>query len=40
LRETLDASIARGGSHGDEEIGAALDAKATELAKQASECSG
>jgi hypothetical protein len=34
LRETLDASVARGGSHGDEEIGAALEAKAAELAKQ------
>jgi hypothetical protein len=34
LRATLDASIARGGSHDDEEIGAALDAKAEALAKE------
>jgi antitoxin ParD1/3/4 len=34
LQETLDASIAEGGSFGDDEVAAALDAKATELAKQ------
>ena len=33
LRETLEASIKRGGSFGDEDIAKALDAKAALLAK-------
>jgi antitoxin ParD1/3/4 len=33
LRETLDASIARGGRVNDVALGAVLDAKAAELAK-------
>lgn len=33
LRETLDRSVAEGGSETDEEVDAALAAKATELAK-------
>ncbi|WP_348633014.1 type II toxin-antitoxin system ParD family antitoxin [Rhizobium sp. CCGE532] len=34
LRHTLEASIARGGDISDEELGAALEAKAAELAKE------
>ena len=34
LRETLEASIARGGSFTDQDIGASLDAKAAQLAKE------
>ncbi|OEC96659.1 MULTISPECIES: type II toxin-antitoxin system ParD family antitoxin [unclassified Rhizobium] len=34
LRRTLDASIARGGDISDDELGAALEAKAAELAKE------
>ncbi|AYG58367.1 type II toxin-antitoxin system ParD family antitoxin [Rhizobium jaguaris] len=34
LRRTLEASIAAGGDISDEELGAALDAKAAELAKE------
>ena len=34
LRETLEASIARGGSFTDRDIGASLDAKAAQLAKE------
>jgi antitoxin ParD1/3/4 len=34
LQEILDASIAEGGSFGDDDVAAALDAKAAELAKQ------
>ena len=33
LRATLDASIERGGSHSDQDLNAALDAKAAQLAK-------
>lgn len=33
LRETLNASIARGGRITDDELGASLEAKAAELAK-------
>jgi antitoxin ParD1/3/4 len=33
LRETLDASIARGGRVNDDALGAVLDAKAAELTK-------
>lgn len=33
LRATLDASIERGGSHSDQDLNAALDAKAAELVK-------
>jgi antitoxin ParD1/3/4 len=34
LRRTLEASIARGGDISDEELGAALEARAAELAKE------
>ena len=34
LRETLDASIAEGGSHSSEDVGTALDAVAEELVRQ------
>ncbi len=34
LRETLDASIARGGSHSSEQVAAALDAAMVDLEKQ------
>ena len=34
LQETLDASIAEGGSLSDDDIAIAIDAKAAELAKQ------
>lgn len=34
LQETLDASIAEGGSFSDDEVNDALQAKAAELAKQ------
>ena len=33
LRATLDASIERGGSHSDQDLNAALDGKAAQLAK-------
>lgn len=33
LRATLDASIERGGSHSDQDLNAALDAKAAQLVK-------
>ena len=33
LRDTLEASIARGGTFSDEELGAALESKAAQLAK-------
>ena len=34
LKETLDASIAAGGSFSDDEVGAALEARAAELSTQ------
>jgi len=34
LRDTIDASIAEGGSFTDEEVGEAIDERAAELARQ------